>query len=104
MRQLGWVPAGHGVSFHQQNVAAGVTPCSLDPPPCRCCALLQLAGLYSGTPAALTALADTHLVQLATLPQVLGVLAFVYAGEWLVWVLACVCCLRAALLRAQARV
>lgn len=41
---------------------------------------MQVAGLFSGTPAALTGLGDTQLVQLATLPQVLGILAFVYAG------------------------
>jgi hypothetical protein len=37
--------------------------------------------MFTGTPIALTALSDTHLLQLATLPQVLGVLAFVYAGR-----------------------
>lgn len=52
---------------------------------CRCSLLplcLQLAGLFcSGGSAALSALADTTLLKLQTLPQVLGVLAFVYAGH-----------------------
>jgi DMSO/TMAO reductase YedYZ heme-binding membrane subunit len=50
---------------------------------CACLCLpefLQVAGMFSGTPVALTALPDTHILQLATLPQVLGILAFVYAG------------------------
>lgn len=44
-------------------------------PPC-----VQVAGLFSGTPVALTGLGATQLVLPATLPQVLGILAFVYAG------------------------
>lgn len=36
--------------------------------------------LFCTTPVLLTALSGTHWLQLATLPQVLGVLAFVYAG------------------------
>jgi hypothetical protein len=47
-----------------------------------CCVCLQLAGLFcSGGSAALSSLADTALLKLQTLPQVLGVLAFVYAGH-----------------------
>eukprot|EP00878_Enallax_costatus_P046657 GHUV01056905.1.p1 GENE.GHUV01056905.1~~GHUV01056905.1.p1 ORF type:complete len:326 (+),score=68.13 GHUV01056905.1:405-1382(+) len=43
---------------------------------------LTLAGLFiTSGPAALSALADTSLVKLQTLPQVLGILAFVYAGH-----------------------
>ena len=36
--------------------------------------------MFSSTPAALTGLSSTSLLQPATLPQVLGILAFVYAG------------------------
>eukprot|EP00878_Enallax_costatus_P035759 GHUV01039973.1.p1 GENE.GHUV01039973.1~~GHUV01039973.1.p1 ORF type:complete len:143 (+),score=11.66 GHUV01039973.1:263-691(+) len=48
-----------------------------------CCqSHIQLAGLFiTSGPAALSALADTSLVKLQTLPQVLGILAFVYAGH-----------------------
>lgn len=42
----------------------------------------QLAGLFcTGGAAAFSGLADTALLKLHTLPQVLGVLAFVYAGH-----------------------
>lgn len=59
---------------------------------CCCCFCMKLSGLYSSTPAALTALSDTSFIRLSTLPQVLGVLAFVYAGEGTYQPLRCVCC------------
>jgi hypothetical protein len=72
-----------GLNIHRQPhiTLHGQHTCTLTYCPCGCF-FLQLAGLFcSGGTAALSALADTALLKLQTLPQVLGVLAFVYAGH-----------------------